>query len=301
MSLASAFQSLLLETLTKDKGGEPAWVYSFENGDDEGYFGPGSAPWVVHGELPTLVAGVRALLMQALHPGALAGVHDHSRYEEDPLGRLSGTVRWLMSVTFGSTETAKQASAIVGKLHERVHGTYVDARGVERPYAANDPELLLWVHVAFTEAFLGAQLLWGSPIPGGADGYVRQWAVAGELMGVANPPRGLTEHEETLAGFDDDLKYDERTEQVVRFLRNPGLKPAVMPVYRVLFEAAVASLPERYRDMLRLHRGPVRRAAAIGTCRAFLTVAGKLVTHPGASEIAARKRIARVRAERFAS
>jgi uncharacterized protein (DUF2236 family) len=301
VSLSSAFQSLLLETLTKESGGEPPWVEAFAQGDDEGYFGPGSAPWVVHGELPTLVAGVRALLMQALHPGALAGVHDHSRYEEDPLGRLSGTIRWLMSVTFGSTATAQQASAMVGRLHDRVVGTYVDARGEERPYAAGDPELLTWVHVAFTEAFLGAQLQWGSPIPGGADAYIGQWAVAGELMGVPAPPRSLAEHEAALAGFDADLKYDERTARVVRFLRNPGLSPAVVPAYKLLFEGAVASLPERYRELLQLRRTRARRAAAIGACGAFLSIADRLVTHPGASEIAARQRISRVRANRFAS
>ena len=110
----------------------------------------------MNGALPTLVAGIRALLLQTLHPGAMAGVHDWSRYNEDPLGRLDGTVRWVAMTTFGDRRSATAASAFVSRLHERVQGTYVDARGVERSYAANDEELLRWVHDAFTEAFIGA-------------------------------------------------------------------------------------------------------------------------------------------------
>ena len=84
-----------------DPDGQPDWVRDLENGADTGYFGPGSAPWAVHGSLPTLVGGVRALLLQALHPAALAGVQEHSRYEDDALGRLAGTTQWLTVVTFG--------------------------------------------------------------------------------------------------------------------------------------------------------------------------------------------------------
>lgn len=80
-----------------DPQGTPDWVRALETGDDEGWFGPGSAVWEVHSGIPTVVAGIRALLMQTLHPGAMAGVHDHSRYREDPLGRLAGTVRWVLT------------------------------------------------------------------------------------------------------------------------------------------------------------------------------------------------------------
>ena len=89
--------------ISGDPEGTPEWVRQLADGVDPGYFGPGSAAWTVHGSLPTLVGGVRALLMQALHPGALAGVVQHSRYEEDPLGRLAGTTQWLTVVTFGDT------------------------------------------------------------------------------------------------------------------------------------------------------------------------------------------------------
>lgn len=162
----------------------PEWTRALAEGEDAGFFGPGSAVWAVNGALPTLVAGIRALLLQTLHPGAMAGVHDHSRYSEDPLARLDGTVRWIATTTFGDRRSAIAECARVSRLHQRITGTYVDARGIERPYSANDEELVRWVHDAFTEAFIGAHQIWGTPIPGGADAYVREWAQAGRLMGV---------------------------------------------------------------------------------------------------------------------
>ncbi|HZK59788.1 MAG TPA: oxygenase MpaB family protein, partial [Cryobacterium sp.] len=88
---ADSWRSHLLTTFSGDSDGRPHWVDQIEQGDDAGFFGPGSASWAVHGGMATMVAGIRALLMQTLHPGAMAGVHDWSRYREDPLGRLSGT------------------------------------------------------------------------------------------------------------------------------------------------------------------------------------------------------------------
>src|SRR3954463_7160116 len=189
-----AWRGRFLATLTGEESGRPYWITALEEGDDAGYFGPGSAAWAVHGGMPTLVAGPRALLMQALHPGAMAGVHDWSRYREDPFGRLNGTIRWLTTVTFGSTGQARAVSARVGRLHERVRGTYRGPGGRELPYSAADPRLLSWVHLAFTDSFLRTHELFGSrPIPGGPDAYVRDWAIAGELMGVPEPPRSVRE------------------------------------------------------------------------------------------------------------
>ena len=83
------------------------WIPQILAGTDDGYFGPGSAAWAVNGSLPTFIAGIRALLIQALHPGAMAGVHDHSRYRQDTLGRLNGTIRWVATTTFGDRATAR--------------------------------------------------------------------------------------------------------------------------------------------------------------------------------------------------
>ncbi|HEY0373956.1 MAG TPA: oxygenase MpaB family protein, partial [Amnibacterium sp.] len=190
MSPADLLRARVLEVLSGQAAGVPDWTRALAAGEDAGYFEPDGAVWTVHRDIATLVAGPRALLMQALHPGAMAGVHDWSRYREDPFGRLDGTIRWITTVSFGSTEQARAASAFVSRIHERVRGMYEDAEGRPVPYAASDPDLLTWVHLAFADSFLRTHLLLSAhPIPGGADAYVRDWAIAGDLMGVPHPPR----------------------------------------------------------------------------------------------------------------
>ncbi len=139
--------------LCGDPSGNPPWLDAVAEGDGPGFFQPGDAPWIIHGDMATLVGGVRALLMQALHPGTLAGVRDHSRYKADPLGRLAGTIQWLTVTTFASRESILREAARVRGMHGKVRGTYRDAAGHEREYKASDPELLRWVHIAFMDSF----------------------------------------------------------------------------------------------------------------------------------------------------
>ena len=163
--------------LCGDPSGNPPWLGADAAGEGPGFFLPGDAPWVVHGDMATLVGGVRALLMQALHPGTLAGVRDHSRYKEDPLGRLAGTIQWLTVTTFAARESILREAARVRGMHGKVRGTYRDASGREREYNASDPELLRWVHIAFMDSFLRCHQAYSPvPIPGGTDAYIRLWA-----------------------------------------------------------------------------------------------------------------------------
>jgi uncharacterized protein (DUF2236 family) len=273
--------------LSGDERGVPGWVTELATGDDEGFFGPGSAVWAVHGGIPVLVAGMRALLMQALHPGAMAGVHDHSRYREDPLGRLNGTVRWVLTTTFGTREQAEQACAFVGRLHVKVVGSYV--RGDESlAYSANDPALLSWVHVAFADSFLRCHETWGGAIPGGADAYVAEWARAGELMGVGNPPRSEAELREQLAAFGPQLRGDQLARDAVGFIRKPPLGRTTALGYRIIFAGAVSTIPREYRRML-----GVRRPwwPALTTTRLTLWFLGRLLGRPSTSEIYATRRV----------
>ncbi|HEV7169026.1 MAG TPA: oxygenase MpaB family protein [Micrococcaceae bacterium] len=292
------WQRELKRALTGDPESTPAWVLELAQGDDAGYFQPGSAAWAVNGSISTIVAGIRALLMQSLHPGALAGVLDHSRFQADPLGRLAGTIRWIFTLTYGSTEAAKAACGWVMHLHEHVHGQYLDSHGVERGYAANDPELLRWIHIAFTDAFLSTHKIWGGPIPGGPDAYVRQWAQAGELMSVRDAPRSEARMRQMMDRWYDDgvLKYDARVAETVAFIRNPPLHPLLKPGYRVLFAAAVATLEPKYRDMLRLrkaHLGPLP-LPTVAVTRAALAIIRLALGRTGPSELAARRRLARL-------
>lgn len=289
------WRSHLLTTLSGSSDGRPRWVDSIEEGSDEGFFGPGSASWAVHGGLATMVAGIRALLLQTLHPGAMAGVHDWSRYREDPLGRLSGTIQWLITVTFGDTGTAERESARVASFHQRVSGTYRDTAGNLHPYSAGDPELLRWVHIVFTDSFLACHSLWGGSIPGGADAYVDEWSRAGTLVGVVDPPRSAAGLEDALAAYRDAgiLQYDERVAEAVRFIRNPPLRRSMMPAYRIMFAGAVASIPREYRDLLGLRRSRLPVITATG---AVLGAVRRVLGESSTSEDAARRRIARLRA-----
>jgi uncharacterized protein (DUF2236 family) len=278
----------LFQILTGSPDGVPPWVTELADGDDAGYFGPGSAVWAVHGGIPVLVAGMRALLMQTLHPGAMAGVHDWSRYREDPLGRLAGTVRWVLTTSFGDRAQAEAACAFVGRLHTRVSGTYAHG-DAERTYSAADPALLSWVHVAFADSFLRCHETWGGRIPGGADAYVAEWAAAGDLMGVADPPRSEAQLRAQLEAFSPELRSDQRVREAVQFIRKPPFGASTGIGYRVIFAGAIATIPVRYRGML-----GVRRAwwPAITLSRVVLAFVGWLLGRPSTSERSAMKRIA---------
>jgi len=283
--VAQGFRSVV----SGDPTGAPDWVRQLAHGTDEGYFGPGSAAWAVHGSLPTIVGGIRALLMQALHPGALAGVMQHSRYEQDALGRLAGTTQWLTVVTFGDTAAADRECARVRGMHRKVTGTYSTGQG-ERPYAATDPDLLRWVHVAFTDSFLATHRVWGGPIPGGEDAYVREWAKAGELVGVDNPPRSVAELEQQIADFGPDLRGGEAALQTVDFIRNAPIPMAGRPAYAVLYAGAVSTMPPEHRRLLKLPTLPLTvTKPAVGALLGGLSLA---LGPTSPSQRAARDRVA---------
>jgi uncharacterized protein (DUF2236 family) len=287
------WRSHLLQTLSGADDGSPQWVQDLARGTDAGFFGPGSASWAVHGGMATMVAGIRALLVQALHPGAMAGVHDWSRYRDDPLGRLTGTIRWLITVTFGDRATAERSSAMVRGLHELVQGEYVDAFGMRRSYRASDPDLIEWVHLAFTDSFLTCHEIWEPKIPGGADAYVQEWATAGALIGLSDPPRTAAELRGRLTAVAEAgiLKSDERVLDVVRFIRNPPLARAMKPAYRIMFAGAVGSLDPVHRQMLGLTKPALLAVPATG---AVLRSAKSLLGERSTSEEAALDRIARL-------
>lgn len=280
----------------------PEWSLRLAEGDDAGYHLPGSAVWAVHGSMTPIVGGIRTLLMQSLHPGALAGVHEHSNFREDPLRRLANTIRWIFTVTYGSTAAAEEATRRVRHLHEPVQGSYQDNDGGRRTYSANDPALASWIHIAFTDGFLAAHKIWGEPIPGGADAYVREWAQAGRMMGAENPPTTEAEMRSQLDRWyaQGQLRTDGRVEETVEFIRNAPLHPLLKPGYRILFAGAVYSLEPRYREMLGLSVPrlgpfplPVRLATKVVLGVVHLALGG-IARRMGPSEVAARQRLKRL-------
>lgn len=295
-NIVTKWRRELLGTFSNNSPTVPQWQLDLEQGCDGGYFASDSAAWSVHGSMSTLIAGIQALLIQALHPGALAGVHEHSNYREDPLGRLAGTIRWIFTVSYGDTATARAASNKVLGIHEYIRGSYTRNSGEVREYTANDPDLLRWIHLAFTQAFLGAHQAYGGPIPGGSDAYVADWAVAGALMHVENPPTTVSELQAQLADFRSELRYDERVAETVAFIKNPPLARSQRQGYQVLFAGAVAALPGEYRELLGLQApslGPVPLPVRLPT-KAVLGVVGWSLGSISPSETAARARLQRL-------
>src|SRR6266700_7823153 len=153
-----------------------------EDGADDGFFGPASVTWRVSADLASPVAGLRSLLLQALHPLAMAGVDQHSGWRRDPVGRLAATIAYLTTVTFGDRTAARHAAARVRRIHDHVRGTDVVTG---RPYAASDPALLLWVHGALVDSVLAAGNLVGTALPAAdSNRYVAEMVTAAELTGV---------------------------------------------------------------------------------------------------------------------
>jgi len=281
------------EMVSGDPHGRPDWVKYIEEGEDEGLFGPDSAVWQVHGSVATLIGGIRALLLQAAHPAALAGVATHSRYETDLLGRLEGTSRWLTITTFGSTTAIAREAARVNEMHKRVNGDFVQKDGKSARYSARDPQFLLWVHCAFTESFLFAHQACGYPITASADEYVNEWRLSGEQLGLVGAPESVAELKSTMDSFmKRELSYSPTTHEVVKFILKPPFGVISLFFYRILLKAAIITLTDSERELLRLKK-PLRVWLQIAKF-SLKILKGALGNRPP-SEEAARKRIDRLR------
>ncbi|WP_286960015.1 MULTISPECIES: oxygenase MpaB family protein [Arsenicicoccus] len=221
--------------------------------------------WRVHGDASMFAAGITALLLQSLHPSAMAGVAGHSGYRGDPWGRLQRTSHYLATTTFGTIEHAEQAIATVRSVHERVRGK--DDLGW--PYRASDPHLLRWVHVAEVWSFLTGHQRHGSrPLtPAEADTYVAQTAIPAARLGAGDLPATVRELEEALAGYRPELRVTPAARDAADFLlREPPLPRPARPGYQLLARGAVDLLPGWARDELGLARPALAApAGAVGT------------------------------------
>jgi uncharacterized protein (DUF2236 family) len=278
-----------------DPTGAPDWVRDIALvGEGPGWFEPDGVVWRVHGDLSTLVGGVAALLGQAAHPLALAGVQRHSDYRQDPWKRLAGTARWLVVSTFGSAELAEREAARVRGLHTAVQGR--DERG--RAYAAADPALLRWVHLAFTDAFLAAQQTVGHDLAGRfgrrwPDAYVAQWQRSASALGAPDLPSTEAELAQSLEAYAGEL------EPVPADLRAflsapPGLSPPEQLVYRGLAAGAalvVSPTPARLAGVPGRGQRSVRERAQLQATRTQLRALQLVLGPYSPSEEAARYRI----------
>jgi uncharacterized protein (DUF2236 family) len=226
---------------------------------DPGLFGPQSISWQVHGDFPSmLVGGISALMLQLLHPLALAGVWDHSNFRQDLLGRLRRTSQFISGTTFGSTRDADWLIEKVRTIHLQVTGTAPDGR----PYAASDPGLLTWVHVAEVSSFLAAHLRYRNPhLPRAEqDAYYNEIALIAERLGARDVPRSCQQVEDYLRQMRPQLQSNARSFEVVDILlAAPAPSRLAQPVGKLMLNAGIDLLPDWAQAMLGLQQGPLQR------------------------------------------
>ncbi len=227
------------------------------------WYPPGSAIRRVHGDASMWVGGLRALLLQSLHPLAMAGVAGHSGYRGDPWGRLERTSTFLAYTTFGTADDAQAMIDRVRSVHERVKGKAPDGR----PYHASDPHLLRWVHVAEADSFLTAHQRFGAkPLDAArADEYVGQVARVATALGATEVPTTVAELADCLESYRPELTATPAALDTATFLLHEPPLPGIAKVpYSFLAAGAVALLPDWARTELNLGGGANSRIGPWG-------------------------------------
>lgn len=228
----------------------------------ERWFDPSRPIHRVHTDASMFIGGMRALLLQALHPLAMAGVAQHSDYRSDPWGRLQRTADFLATTSFGPAELAQQTIDRIVAVHKTVVGTASDGR----PYSASDPHLLRWVHVAEVDSFLCAHQTYGAnPLSSEeADGYVKDMSFIALKLGIPGPPTNVRELRDQLAMFRPEMRATQESRDVAHYLLiEPPLDLVSRIPYALISAAAVATLPVWARSKLRLPFLPLTELTVI--------------------------------------
>lgn len=274
---------------------------------DPGLFGPGSASWEIISEPAAIVGGIRALIVQLLHPLAMAGVADHSQFRNDALGRLQRTSAYVTATAFGATSEALGAAAAVRRVHRRVAGAAPDGR----PYRADDPHLLAWVSVALTSSFLATHRLYAlRPLSTDrADAFVAEQSRAGALLDRrvdlaalrADPgrlqalregnlslpmvadgtlPSTAAELDAIVRSYSREWEVGAQAKQALGFLQWPALPHPLRAAYLPLLAGAMASLDPNQRAALRLPRAMPWSALRLQTRAALAAMRIAVGTSP---------------------
>jgi uncharacterized protein (DUF2236 family) len=226
---------------------------------DPGLLGPDSVSWRVLGDASVFIGGVRALLVQSAHPEVVAGVEEHSTYRNDPLGRLTRTSVYVTESTYGAMPEVEAAVAVVKNAHKPVRGRSER----NKPYSATQPALAAWVHNVLTESFLAAYQAYGPrPLTAqDADRFVAEQARIGALLDAEPLPQTAPELRRWILDHPDRQPTRDQA-NAIRFLRNPPLSPPVKLGYRLVLNAAIATIGPALREQLDLEAPP--RARQIG-------------------------------------
>ncbi len=246
----------------------------------ERWFTEADPIWRVHADAAMFAAGIRALLLQSLHPLAMAGVAGHSGYKGDPWGRLQRTSTFLATTTFGTIEDAEALIERIRGIHQGVRGKAADGR----PYAASDPHLLTWVHIAEADSFLRTHQRYArTPLtPEEADRYVAQACVVATRLGVVDPPTTVAGLDAAIESYRPELNGTPAAREAARFLLlHPPLPWSARLGYGALAGAGVALLPPWARQQLALPSLPLaERAIALPVGGAATRVIRWALQHP---------------------
>ena len=216
----------------------------------------------VHADAAMFIGGMRALLVQSLHPLAMAGVAQHSDYRNDPWGRLQRTADFLAATSFGPATEAQRTIDIVNRVHERVVGVASDGR----PYSARDPHLLRWVHIIEIDSFLAAHQQFGEfPLDAsGCDEYVKDTAVIARKLGVTAPPESVRALRDQISSYRGEVRRTKESRDVMRYLLfEPPLPLVARAAYSLLVAATLSTLPRWSRSHLNLPYLPVTERFAL--------------------------------------
>lgn len=234
---------------------------------DPGVVGPDSVSWRVIADPAAFIGGLRALLIQAAHPEVVAGVEHHSRYRDDPMGRLSRTSAYVTATTFGARAEVEAAVRQVKRAHAFVKG--ISSRGIT--YDAADAGQSAWVHNALTDSFLTANQRYSEfPLTiVEADRFVEEQSWIGALLGAEPLPTTAAELADWVTNH-PEIAPSKEMEPAVEFLSDPPLSPGIKTGYTMMFEAAAVTLPERLVKILGLKPKPaadIVGRAAVKTLR----------------------------------
>ena len=261
-----------------------------EDPADNGFFGPASVTWRVSTDMGRPVAGLRALMLQALHPLAMAGVDQHSNWRSDPVGRLAATSGYLATVSFGDRAAAERAAARVRRVHEHITGTD-QVTGLR--YAASDPALLLWVHATLVESGIVASAAFGTPLSAGdSDAYVAEMAAAAELVGVPAglAPASLGDLESYLTAARPELRCTPAAAESMAYLLDPpGLDEDLAEIWADVRAGVLAVLPAWALEMYGYPPQPLTPARQTEIRQALGVLDAVFLGEPGVLE--ARQRI----------
>lgn len=241
--------------------------HTLDYAGDPGLLGPGAVSWRLIADPAAFVGGLRGLLMQAAHPEVVAGVDQHSRYRDDPLGRLSRTSAFVTATTFGARPEVDEAVRQVRRSHRVVKG--MSSRGIR--YDAADPAQAAWVHNALTDSFLTTNRFYSDfPLTTvEADRFVQEQMLVGALLGADPLPSTAVELSEWITNHPEIDSSPEMT-KVVDFVISPPLSPGIKVGYMVLLEAAITTLPDRLAKILDVAPKPAARVvgqAAVSSLR----------------------------------